>query len=130
MQDLPEIFPYTPAQTPAPNPIPMPHQGKAESLPEPDQDNLEVVEERDSGDHCPSHNEEISNNSADCAQPLMSTLLLYTHISSFSMIYPMSFRPFPTIFDDFRCFYGISDVCSLISYLLLHRWTIYAFPIL
>jgi len=50
----------------------MPHQGKAEGLPEPDQDNIEViegVEERDSGDHCPSHNEEISNNSANRAQP-------------------------------------------------------------
>ena len=90
------------------------------------------------------------------SSPVMSTLLLYTHISSFSMIfniratfgsiirlgqycrmcfeplaiYPMSFRPFPTIFDDFRCFYRISDVCSLISDLSLHRWTIYAFPIL
>ena len=88
--------------------------------------------------------------------PLMSTLPLYTRISSFSMIfniratfgsiirlghccrmcfeslaiYAMSFRPFPTIFDDFQCFYGLSDVCSLISDLSLHRWTIYAFPIL
>src|SRR6266478_5074471 len=87
---------------------------------------------------------------------VMSMLPLYTHISSFSMIfniratfgsiirlgqcfrmcfeplaiYTMSFRPFPTIFNDFRCFYGISDVCSLISDLSLHRWTIYAFPIL
>src|SRR6266436_7944863 len=82
---------------------------------------------------------------------VMSMLPLYTHISSFSMIfniratfgsiirlgqcfrmcfeplaiYTMSFRPFPTIFNDFRCFYGISDVCSLISDLSLHRWTIY-----
>ena len=89
-------------------------------------------------------------------EEMMSTLPLYTRISSFSMIfdihatfgsiirlgqccrmcfkplaiYPMSFRPFPTIFNDFRCFYGISDVCSLISDLSLHRWTIYAFPIL
>src|SRR6266481_992202 len=77
---------------------------------------------------------------------LMSTLPLYTHISSFSMIYniratfgsiirlgqccrmcfeplaiyTMSFRPFPTISDDLQCFYGISDVCLLISDLSLH----------
>ena len=87
---------------------------------------------------------------------LMSTLLLYARISSFSMIfnihatfgniirlghccrmcfeplaiYAMSSWPFPTIFNDFRCFYGISDVCSLIYDLSLHWWTIYAFPIL
>src|SRR5882724_303301 len=87
---------------------------------------------------------------------VMSTLPLYTHISSFSMIsnihatfgsiirlgkccrmcfeplaiYAMSFRPFPTISDVLQCFYGISDVCLLISDLSLHRWTIYAFPIL
>jgi len=95
---------------------------------------------------------------AYCCQPcaLMSTLSLYTHILLFSMIYnicatfgsiirlgqycrmcfeplaiyAMSFRPFPTIFNVFRCFYGISDVCSLISDLSLHQLTIYAFPIL
>ena len=87
---------------------------------------------------------------------LMSTLPLYAHILSFSMIYniratfgstirlgqycrmcskplaiyAMSFRPFLTISDDLQCFYGISDVCSLISDLSLHQWTIYAFPIL
>ena len=36
----------------------------------------------------------------------------------------------PTISDHFRGFYGISNVCLLISDLLLHQWTIYAFPIL
>src|SRR5258705_11613081 len=87
---------------------------------------------------------------------LMSMLLLYTHISLFSMIYnicatfgsiirlgqycrpcfeplaiyTMSFRPFRTISDVLQCFYRISDVCSLISDLSLHRWTIYASPIL
>jgi len=45
-------------------------------------------------------------------------------------IYTMSFRPFPTISDVLQCFYGISNVCSLISDLSLHQWTIYAFPIL
>src|SRR5882672_10109508 len=89
-------------------------------------------------------------------EEMMSTLPLYTCISTFSMIYnicatfssiirlgqycrtcfeplaiyTMSFRPFPTISDVLRCFYGISDVCLLISDLSLHRWTIYAFPIL
>ena len=87
---------------------------------------------------------------------LMSTLLLYTCISSFLMIsnihtnfgsiiqlrqycrmcfeplviYVMSFRPFLTISNDFWWFCWISDVCSLISDLSLHQWTIYAFPIL
>jgi hypothetical protein len=72
MQDLPEIFPYTPAQTPAPKPIPTPHQSEVEGLPEPDCGNLEVmeeVEEGDSGDHCLRHDEGISNDSADHAQP-------------------------------------------------------------
>ena len=71
MQDLPEIFPNTPAQTPAPKPIPTPHQSEVEGLPEPDCGNLEVmeeVEEGDSGDHCPRHDEGISNNSAGHAQ--------------------------------------------------------------
>src|SRR5258707_5398112 len=92
----------------------------------------------------------------DSPGPVMSTLPLYTRISTFSMIYniratfgsiirlgqycrtcfeplaiyTMSFRPFSIIYDVLRCFYGISDVCSLISDLSLHRWTIYAFPIL
>src|SRR5258705_1970455 len=79
-------------------------------------------------------------------EEMMSTLPLYMHISTFSMIYniratfgsiirlghycmtcfeplaiyTMSFRPFLTISDVFRCFYGISNVCSLISDLSLH----------
>ena len=87
---------------------------------------------------------------------VMSTLSLYTCISSFSMIsnihatfgsiirlgqccrmcfeplaiYAVSFQPFPTISDVLQCFYGISNVCLVISDLSLHRWTIYAFPIL
>jgi hypothetical protein len=71
MQGLPEIFPNTPAQTPAPKPIPIPHQSEVEGLPEPDCGNLEVMEEGeegDSGDHCPRHDEGISNDSADHAQ--------------------------------------------------------------
>ena len=72
MQDLPEIFPNTPAQTSAPKPIPTLHQSEVEGFPEPDCGNLEVieeVEEGNSGDHCPKHDEGISNDLADHAQP-------------------------------------------------------------
>ena len=97
-----------------------------------------------------------THNYAKSAHSLMSTLPLYTRISMFSMIYniratfgsiirlgqycrtcfeplaiyTMSFRPFPIISDVLQCFYGISNVCLLISDLSLHRWTIYASPIL
>src|ERR1700676_2894507 len=39
------------------------------------------------------------------------------------------FRPCMTHIDIYRCFYSISDVCLLLSDLLLHRQTIYAFSI-
>ena len=70
MQDLPEICSSTPAQSPAPNPLPIPPQSEAECIVEPDWGNLEVMEEVEgqyNGDHCPRHNEEI-NNKTDHAQ--------------------------------------------------------------
>ena len=72
MHELPEIFFSTPAQTPAPNPFPIPHQSESVGLSETDWGNPEVMEEVEqgnSGDHCVRHNEEINNDSANHAQP-------------------------------------------------------------